>query len=113
MHELSISCDRLIGDGDAAKDDEELYKAACEYMSRTERYNRTLSGMRSQYDKTKAYILPSMNQFSNTNANNVRIEVEDKYGITYAELFDEIKRHKSYTAQMWIDEYERLQKEGE
>lgn len=90
-----------------------LYKAACEYMSRTEHYDRTLSGMRSRYDKTEAYIPPSMRQFSNVNANNVRVEVERKYGITYSELFDEIKRHRSYTAQMWIDEYERLQKEGE
>lgn len=90
-----------------------LYKAACEYMSRTEHYDRTLSCMRSQFDKTEAYIPPSMRQFSNINANNVRREVEDKYGITYAELYSEIKRHYSYTAQMWIDEYERLQKEGE
>jgi len=95
------------------KPDEKLYKATCEYMSRTEHYDRTLSGMRSQHDKTEAYIPPSMRQFSNINANKVRREVEDKYGITYSELFNEIKRHGCYTAQMWIDEYERLQKEGD
>lgn len=95
------------------KINERLYKAACEYMSRTEHYDRTLSGMRSQYDKTEAYIPPSMRQFSIVNANNVRREVEDKYGVTYSELFSEIKKHRCYTAQMWIDEYERLQKEGD
>jgi len=95
------------------KVNEKLYKAACEYMSRTEHYDRTLSGMRSKYDKTEAYIPPSMRQFSIVNANNVRVEVERKYGITYSELFGEIKRHRCYTAQMWIDEYDRLTKEGE
>lgn len=95
------------------KNNKRLYKATCEYMGRTERYDRMLSDKRSQYDKTEAFIPLSMKHFSDIYANKVRREIEDKYGITYAELFSEIKRHNGYTAQMWIDEYERLQKEGD
>ena len=87
-----------------------LYKAACEYMAKTELYDRSLTDMRSQYDPTEAWlVLDYERRRSNAYALSLRIEVSKKYCVTPSELMGEINRHRSYSAQMWIDEYERLQ----
>lgn len=87
-----------------------LYKAACEYMANTELYDRSLTDMRSQYDPTEAWLVADYERRrSNAYALSLRIEVSKKYCVTPFELMGEINRHKSYSAQMWIDEYERLQ----
>lgn len=86
-----------------------LYKAACEYMAKTELYDRTLTRQRSQHDPTEAFIVGYARGLSNAFASNLRREMTKKYNIMSFELMEEINRHKSYSAQMWIDEYERLQ----
>lgn len=87
-----------------------LYKAACEYMAKTELYDRSLTDMRSQHDPTEArLVLEYERRRSNAYSLSLRVEVSKKYCITPFELGEEIGRHRSYSAQMWIDEYERLQ----
>ena len=86
-----------------------LYEAACEYMAKTELYDRTLTRKRSQRDPTEAFIDGYVRGLSNAFASNLRREMTKKYNIMSFELMEEINRHKSYSAQMWIDEYERLQ----
>ena len=87
-----------------------LYKAACEYMAETEQYNRSLTNRRTQYDPTEAFIDGYVRGLSVAFAQNLRREMAIKYNITPFELGEEIGRHRSYSAQMWIDEYERLQR---
>ena len=87
-----------------------LYKAACEYMAETELYDRSLTRRRTQYDPTEAFIDGYMRSLSNAFASNLRREMAKKYNITPFDLMGEINRHKTYSAQMWIDEYERLQR---
>lgn len=86
-----------------------IYKAACEYMAETELYDRSLTNRRTQYDPTEAFIDGYVRGLSNAFASNLRREMTKKYNIMPFELMEEINRHKSYSAQMWIDEYERLQ----
>jgi hypothetical protein len=86
-----------------------LYKAACEYMAETEQYDRSLTNRRTQYDPTEAFIDGYVRGLSVAFAQRLRSDVTKKYCITPSELMGEINRHKSYSAQMWIDEYERLQ----
>ena len=87
-----------------------LYKAACEYMAKTELYDRSLTDMRSPHDPTEAWIATEYERrYSNAYSMSLRIEVSKKYCVTPFELGEEIGRHRSYSAQMWIDEYERLQ----
>ena len=83
-------------------------------MAKTELYDRSLTDMRSQHDPTEAcLVLDYERRRSNAYALSLRIEVSKKYYITPLELMGEINRHKSYFAQMWIDEYKRLQQGGE
>jgi len=86
-----------------------LYKAACEYMAETELYDRSLTSRRTQYDPTEAFIDGYVRGLSVAFAQRLRSDVTKKYCITPFELGEEIGRHRSYSAQMWIDEYERLQ----
>ena len=86
-----------------------LYEAACEYMARTELYDRSLTRRRSPHDPTEAFIDGYVRGLSVAFAQNLRREMAIKYNITSFELGEEIGRHRSYSAQMWIDEYERLQ----
>ena len=82
-------------------------------MAKTELYDRTLTKRRTQYDPTEAFIDGYMRGLAVAFAQYVRSDVAKKYCITPIELVEEIGRHKSYSAQMWIDEYERLQQGGE
>ena len=92
--------------------DEMIYRLACEYMAKTELYDRSLTDMRSQHDPTEAWlVLDYERRRSNAYALSLRIELSKKYCITPFDLMGEINRHKSYSAQMWIDEYRRLNKE--
>jgi len=86
-----------------------LYTAACEYMAKTELYDRSLTRRRSPHDPTEAFIDGYVRGLSVAFAQRLRSDVTKKYCITPFELGEEIGRHRSYSAQMWIDEYERLQ----
>ena len=86
-----------------------LYEAACEYMAMTELYDRSLTKARTQHDPTEAFVCGYVRSLSNAFASNLRREMTKKYNIMSFDLMEEINRHRSYSAQMWIDEYERLQ----
>ena len=78
-------------------------------MAETELYDRSLTNRRTQHDPTEAFIDGYVRGLSVAFAQNLRREMAIKYNITSFELGEEIGRHRSYSAQMWIDEYERLQ----
>lgn len=87
-----------------------IYMAACEYMAKTEMFNRTITDLRSQYDPTEAFVLRGDRLISNANAIRARNDVIRKYGIENKDLMKEIHDHQWYSAQKWINEYARLLK---
>lgn len=89
-----------------------LYKLACLYMGMTEEYDRSLTDMgRDRYDPTEAFLYYNDIRFkSNRYAKAVRNKIIEDYHIPWKEIHDEINRHNNYSAQHWIDEYERIWK---
>jgi hypothetical protein len=93
------------------------YKLLCYYHAKTELYDRTLTDERSPYDPTEAFITSRNRSTSEYYAEIMytRIRIfasklkipdaviqKNKNGITYR-----------YSAQGWINEYNRLVKDGE
>lgn len=95
---------------------EELwYKLLCYYHAKTELYDRTLTNLRSPYDSTEAYIVePHVRKLSNQYSHRCRKMIEF---IANCESipFDmrRYSQYKNYSAQMYINEYERMNKLGE
>ena len=88
----------------------EIYFRACEYCAKTELHDRTLTKARSDVDSTEAYFTnPYQRNISTMYAHNLA----NSYGKWWKDIREEIERHKNYTAQHWIDEYERLLSERE
>lgn len=89
---------------------DEIYLMACEYMAKTELYDRSLTNCRSPYDETEAFIdcNPRVRKFSNEYAAQLRRYYNEQCGGTWQFIHNEIHKHTKYTAQMWIDEYYRL-----
>ena len=103
--------DNLFEFADIIKDtDTETYKMACEYMAKTEVYDRTLTDARSPWDKTEAFIdiSPRIRHFSRVYAGNLRKYYEELCGGSWRPIQEEIIKHSKYSAQQWIDEYNRL-----
>ena len=90
------------------------YSLACLYMGMTEEYDRSLTDMRDRYDKTKAFLYCNkIHSESNRYAAFVRnkiMEIMEDYRVPWKEIQNEIRRHNNYSAQHWIDEYERIWK---
>ena len=87
------------------------YKLACLYMGMTEEYDRSLTSMRSRYDPTEAFLYCSkIHSESNRYAAFVRNKIMKDYCVQWKEIQSEIRRHNNYSAQHWIDEYERIWK---
>ncbi len=87
------------------------YMLACLYMGATEEYDRSLTDMRGRYDPTEAFLYYNdMRSESNRYAIAVRKKIIEDYCIQWKEIHNEIRRHNSYSAQHWIDEYERIWK---
>lgn len=84
------------------------YKAACEYMARIELFDRSLTDIRNPHNPTEAFIQGKERSASNVIALKVRNGVIRKYHIKSEDLTKEIHRHPWYSAQKWIDEYDRL-----
>lgn len=87
------------------------YSLACLYMGITEEYDRSLNDMRSRYDPTEAFLYCNeIRSESNIYAKTVRNKIIEDYHIPWKEIHDEINKHNNYSAQYWIDEYERIWK---
>lgn len=91
------------------------YKLCCYYHAETEKYDRSLTDKRSPYDSTEAYICQSYERwYSNRYAAFMQIKIKkiaEFYGI-YGRRTNEYN-YLRYSAQEWINEYERLLKAGE
>ena len=85
------------------------YALACLYMGITEEYDRLLTDMRDRYDPTEAFLYCNkIHSESNRYAVFVRNKIMKDYCIEWKEIQSEICRHDNYSAQHWIDEYERI-----
>lgn len=88
---------------------DEIYLMTCEYMAKTELYDRSLTNCRSPWDKTEAFLdTPRVRRFSNEYAAQLRKYYSEICGGTWQFIHNEIHKHTNYTAQMWINEYYRL-----
>lgn len=92
------------------------YELLCYYHATTEKYDRTLTEMRSPYDPTEAWIcIPYIRQLSNTFAkrcwNNVLNMARELNIPSYIIKENRFGHKYHYSAQRWIDEYEMIQKE--
>lgn len=87
------------------------YKLACLYMGMTEEYDRLLTYMRDRYDPIEAFLYYNdIRSKSNRYAKAVRNKIIEDCHILWKEIQDEIHRHINFTAQHWVDEYERIWK---
>ena len=88
------------------------YFLACVYMAYTEKYDRLLSNIRSKYDPTEAIVDSRYKDISDRYAMHCKKYIYDKYPQFKKAINEEIHRHFNYSAQHWIDEYERLTSDG-
>ena len=88
------------------------YRLACLYMGMTEEHDRSLTDMRSRYDPTEAFLYCNkIRSESNRYAKAIRKKIIKDYHIPWKKIHDEICRHNRwYSAQHWVDEYERIWK---
>ena len=87
------------------------YRLACLYMGTTEEYDRLLTDLRSRHDPTEAFLYCNdMYLESNRYAAFVRNKIMKDYCISWKEMQNEIRRHNNYSAQHWVDDYERIWK---
>lgn len=87
------------------------YALACLYMGMTEEYDRLLTDMRDRHDPTEVFLYCNeMRLESNRYAAFVRNKIMKDYCILWKEIQSEICRHNNYSAQHWINEYERIWK---
>ena len=87
------------------------YALACLYMGMTEEYDRSLTDERSKYDPTEAFLhYNEIRSKSNRYAKVIRKKIIEDYHIPWKEIHDEIYRHINFSAQHWVDEYERIWK---
>ena len=88
---------------------DEYYFYACEYMAKTELYDRTLTNERSPFDPTSALLSNGrLRGISNEYCLKLRKYFTEICGGTFGFIKEEISKHDYYTAQMWINEYYRL-----
>ena len=88
---------------------DEYYFYACEYMAKTELYDRSLTNCRSPWDKTEAFLdNPRVKRLSNEYAAQLRRYYSEICGGTWQFIHNEIHKHTNYSAQMWVNEYYRL-----
>ena len=87
------------------------YSLACLYMGMTEEYDRSLTDMRDRYDPIEAFLYYNdIRSKSNRYAAFMRNKIIKDYCVPWKEIQNEIRRHNNYSAQYWVDEYERIWK---
>lgn len=82
-------------------------------MGAIEEYDRSLTDERARYDPTEAFIYHYYSEIrfrSNRYAIRLRNKIIEEYCIDWKEIQNEILRHNNYSAQHWVDEYERIWK---
>lgn len=92
------------------------YKLLCYYNAKTELFDRSLTDMRSKYDPTEAYVSGDIRSFSNHYALKVRkfiMDVAIRFNIPKDIMKFNIFNYSHYSAQGWINEYYRLEENGE
>ena len=90
------------------------YKLCVYYHAKTELYDRRLTDLRSPHDPTEAYIEGRVRRYSVSYAVKVRnfvLNIKRRLGLFNRNLND--FNHYRYSAQQWIDEYNRLVECGE
>ena len=93
------------------------YKLCVHYHAQTEKYDRTLTDLRSPHDSTEAYVVGPLKSLSSANARRMRKfidELADRLGVP--ESIRATGLHGDYhgwSAQQWIDENDRLVDAGE
>lgn len=91
------------------------YKLACEYMARTELYDRMISDKKNPYDESKVYLYTPLQRYlSNVYAKTVMKEIlhrHHEHDLPY--IHKEIIKYSLYSDQMWIDEWNRLKESEE
>ena len=97
--------------------DQYLYFLACKYMAETEIFDRGLPHCASQHDETEAFVHPRYRPLSNLYAKTVRKAIieemkEHSYLVTWDDSIKDIIHRNHFTAQGWIEEYERLLQGG-
>ncbi len=88
------------------------YFLACFYMTYTEEHDRLLSNIRSEHDPTEAIVDYGCRKYSDRYAINCRKYLYNLYPQFKKAWNEEIRKHNNYSAQHWIDEYERLTNDG-
>ena len=97
-----------------SEEDDLWYKLCVYYHAKTELYDRTLTDLRSPYDPTEAYIEGRVRKYSDKYAAEIRnfvLSIKKQLGLFNRKLND--FNHYRYSAQKWIDEYNRLVEYGE
>lgn len=99
---------------EALNNDEYIwYKLCCYYYAKTEKFDRFLTNLRSPHDPTEAYVTGDVVGFSRAYALKLWAAI-DGVRRAYGLNCDLIRfRDKGFSAQYWIDEYNRLVKNGE
>lgn len=76
----------------------------------TEEYDRSLD-MRDRYDSDTSFLYYNdIRSESNRYAQAVRNKIIEDYHIPWKKIHCEIHRHINFSAQHWVDEYERIWK---
>ena len=100
-----------------SEEDNLWYKLCVYYHAQTELFDRTLTDLRSPYDSTEAYLQGREINLSYANARKTRQfinEVAIKLGIPEYIQTKGLNTNKyRYSAQDWIDEYNRLVADGQ
>ena len=86
----------------------DIYYVACEYMARTELFDRAmLCEFSDPCDSTMAVVHPRYRLWSYDNSRQMKAELIKKYRVDWMDIREIIKEHH-YTAQQWINEWKRL-----
>ena len=87
----------------------DYYKLACLYIGLTEMYDRSLTDERSRFDNTEAFVgNQHIYHLSQVYSCYVRKSIINTYFVMWSDVREEIKKHRCYSAQQWVDEYERI-----
>lgn len=89
-------------------EENDIYYIACEYMARTELFDRAMPHkFFTSCDPTSAIVHPLYCSWSYDNSRRVKTELIKEYCVDWNDVREIIKKHH-YTAQQWIDEWKRL-----
>lgn len=78
----------------------DYYKLACLYMGLTEMYNRSLTGERSRFDNTEAFVANHhIYHLSQEYSCSIRKSIINTYFVMWSDVQEEIKKHYRYSAQ--------------